>query len=63
MEDDAIESEYEQITRLAEQRWLARKNLEQAVQELKVIDKKIASISHYWIVDEYGIVDIGLGVC
>lgn len=63
MEDDAIEREYKEMTKLAQQRWLAIERLEHAACDLEGINKKIAKTSHYWAIDEDGIVDVGLGVC
>jgi len=52
----AIELEYELISMLAEKRWASATSTQE-------IDMMISKVSHYFIVGEDGLVNLGLGVC
>jgi hypothetical protein len=53
--NDEMESEYEKMSRLAEEKWHLKRRLE-------MLDRDIENTSFYWTVGRDGLVDLSTGI-
>lgn len=57
-----MEREYDEISRLAAEKWELVKQIERLKLHQAELDRQISERSFYWTVSEDGLVDVGLGV-